>query len=128
MSSVPPPSQSGVPSSSNNNATYILLAIVLLLGVGGIVAYKFTSKTDNPAPAPTTSVASAPSVSSALPNTIMEDLPPPPPVVDAAAPTHTYTGPTTAGDPCAATACYGSVKQGSDTERGLQVLALQTRR
>jgi hypothetical protein len=126
MSSVPPPSQSGVPQSGGNNITYILLAVVLLLGIGGIVAWKLTSKPDAPPPpTPTASVASsAPATNQAL----IDEVPLPPPIIDAAAPVTTiYTG-GGGGDPCTYSVCNGNVPPGSDTERGLQVLARQTRR
>jgi hypothetical protein len=125
MSSVPPPSQSGVPSSGGNNVTYILLAVVLLLGIGGIAMWKLGSKPDVAPPPRPTVVASV--ASSAPSNPLIDEVPLPPPIVDAAPQTtHVYSG--NAGDPCLVSACNGNVASGSDTERGLQVLALQTRR
>ena len=123
MSSVPPPSQSGVPSG-NNNGIYIALAVLLLLGVGGIVAYKLKGDTtETPKPLPTATVTASTSATNAL----IDDVPPPPPVIDAGpAPTVIYTGP--AADPCTYNVCNGNVAAGGDTEHGLQALALRTRR
>jgi hypothetical protein len=124
MSSVPPPSQSGVPSG-NNNGIYIALALLLLLGVGGIVAYKLKGgTTETPKPLPTATVTASTSATNAL----IDDVPPPPPVIDAGpAPTVVYTG-GPAADPCTYNVCNGNVVAGGDTERGLQALALRTRR
>ncbi len=126
MSSVPPPSQSGVPPSGNNKM-YVVLVIVLLLGMGGIVAWKFAGGGDTPKPGPTVSVATVAS-SAPTANPALDDVPPPPPEIDAAAaPTVVYQG-GPAADPCTYNACNGNVATGSDTERGLQMLARQTRR
>ncbi len=124
MSSVPP-SQSGVPQSGNNKM-YIVLALVLLLGIGGIIAWKLSSGAGAaPKPGPTTSVATI--ASSAPTNPLIDDIPPPPPVIEAGpAPTVVYSG--GGGDPCSYNVCNGNVATGSDTERGLQMLARQTRR
>jgi hypothetical protein len=107
--------------------TYILLAVVLLLGIGGIVAWKLTAKPDT-APVPTATVST--SASTAPANTaLIDEVPLPPPIVDAApAPTQTFSGVGGGGDPCSYNACNGIVQPGSDTERGLQLLAHQTRR
>ena len=106
---------------------YIGLALVLLLGVGGIVAWKMTSKPPDPiatTPPPTGSVSAKPV------NTLIDEVPLPPPIIDAGpstAPTYTGGG-GGGGDVCAYNACGGNVAAGSDTERGLQMLARQTRR
>ena len=128
-SSAPPPSQSGIPSQGNNNVTYILLAIVLLLGIGGIVTWKLRS-TETPPPPPTQGpVASASASASAGPQSaILDDIPPPPPVEDSGPQARFSGGNSGPYDPCSATTCYGGVKPGSDTERGLAVLSMQTRR
>ena len=125
MSSVPPPSQSGAPPSGNNKM-YVALVIVLLLGIGGIVAYKFSGGS---ATQPTPSATVVASVASSAPtaNPAIDDVPPPPPEIEAGpAPTVVYSGGTV--DPCAYNTCNGNVSVGSDTERGLQMLARQTRR
>lgn len=125
MSSVPPPSQSGVPSG-NSNGIYIALAILLLLGIGGIVAYKMKGgheETQKPPPVTSTTA----SASAAPTNTLIDEVPLPPPVIDAGpSPTVVSTG--GGGDPCAYAVCNGNVAPGSDTEHGLQMLARQTRR
>ncbi len=126
MSSVPP-SQSGVPPSSGNNKMYIALALVLLLGIGGIIAWRFSGAGEGPKPGPTVSVATVASSAPAN-NALLDDIPPPPPVIEAGpAPTVVYSG-NGGGDPCSYNVCNGNVATGSDTERGLQMLARQTRR
>lgn len=125
MSSVPPPSQSGVPSSGGGNGTYIAIAVLLLLGIGGVLAWKLTSKP--PAPPPTPTVVASVASSAPVATNLIDEVPLPPPVVEAGAPTTTvtYVG---GGDPCAVSACNGNVASGSDAERGLAMLAHQTRR
>jgi len=125
MSSSSPPSQSGAPPSGGGNGTYIAVAVLLLLGIGGIVAWKLSSKP--PPPAPVAAVSASASASAAPTTALIDEVPLPPPEVDAApAPTTVkYIG---GGDPCAATACYGNVASGSDAERGLAMLAHSTRR
>ncbi len=126
MSSVPPPSQSGVPSG-NSNGIYIALAIVLLLGIGGIVAYKMKGGHDETPNKPNPVASASASASAAPTNALIDEVPLPPPVIDAGpAPTVQYTGP--AADPCSYAVCNGNVTTGSDTEHGLQMLARQTRR
>jgi hypothetical protein len=104
---------------------YIALAVLLLLGIGGIIAWKVTSKPPEvPRPIATTPVAS-----SAPTSALIDEIPLPPPIIDsglAVAPT--YTGGGGGGDPCTYSVCNGQVAPGSDTERGLQMLARQTRR
>lgn len=124
MSSVPPPSKSGVPSSGGNG-TYIAVAILLLLGIGGIVAWQLSKK---PAATPTPVATATPSASASAPvNTaLINEVPLPPPVEDAGPPPKiVYVG---GGDPCAVNTCNGNVASGSDSERALAMLARQTRR
>ena len=68
----------GVPQSGGNTK-YALVAIVLLLGVGGIFAWRsLTNRDETPAPVPT-----VPSTVASLappPNPKLDDIPPPPPV------------------------------------------------
>jgi hypothetical protein len=124
MSSVPPPSQSGAPSSGGNG-TYIAVAILLLLGIGGIVVWKFSSKSPPP-PKPVVASATVSASASAVSTALIDEVPLPPPVEEAGPPTTVkYVG---GGDPCAVKACYGNVPAGSDSERGLGLLAHQTRR
>ncbi len=122
MSSLPPPSHSGVPSQSSGNGKYIAIALLLLLGMGGIAFWKLRGQTTETPKPVTTVVASA---ASSVPNTaLIDDVPPPPPVVEAGidnAP-HSYV----AGNPCDVSSCNGTV--GQDTEGGLAMLARQTRR
>jgi len=126
MSSAPPPSQSGAPSSGGNGM-YIVVAILLLLGIGGIAVYKLTSKpTAAPQPVATGS-ATAPAASS-VSTALIDEVPLPPPEVDAAAAQPTIHYVSGGGDPCAVSACGGNVAPGSDAERGLAMLAHATRR
>jgi hypothetical protein len=106
---------------------YIALAVVLLLGIGGIVVWKVTSgTTEQPKPVATTSASA--SASAAPTNALIDEVPLPPPIIDAGpAPTVQYTG-GPAADPCTYSVCNGNVAAGSDTERGLQQLAMKTRR
>jgi hypothetical protein len=83
-----------------NNATYAIVAVVLLLGIVAVVAFRFCGKQPEPvavAP-PTATVTAAPPPS----NPKLDDIPPPPPppeVVDAAPATgqHMTTGGPPAG-------------------------------
>jgi hypothetical protein len=122
----PAPSQPP-PPAGNSNGMYIALAVVLLLGIGGIVVWKVTSgTTEQPKPVATTTASG--SASAAPTNALIDEVPLPPPVVDAGpAPTVQYTG-GPAADPCTYNVCNGNVASGSDTERGLQQLAMKTRR
>jgi hypothetical protein len=106
---------------------YIALAVVLLLGIGGIVVWKVTSNnTEQPKPVATGTTSA--SASAAPTNTLIDEIPLPPPVIDAGpAPTVVSTG-GGGGDPCSYNTCNGVVGTGSDTEHGLQMLARQTRR
>lgn len=122
----PAPSQPP-PPAGNSNGMYIALAVVLLLGIGGIVVWKVTSGTPEQ-PKPVATASASGSASSAPTNTLIDEVPLPPPVIDAG-PASTgvqYSGP--AADPCTYNVCNGNVAAGSDTERGLQQLAMKTRR
>ena len=106
---------------------YIAVAILLLLGIGGIIAWKLSQK-PTPTPPPVASVVPSASSSSPISTSIIDEVPLPPPVIDAGpAPTTTIVQ-NGGGDPCAVTYCGGNVAPGSDAERGLQLLAHQTRR
>jgi len=74
--SKPPPSL--VPPTHGGNGKYIAVALVLLLGIGGLVAWRVTQKPP-PTPTPVTVATSA----TALPPPKFDDVPPPPPVEDA---------------------------------------------
>ena len=79
MSSPPssPPSSrrpAGVPESGN--AKYAIVAVVLLLGAGGLYAWRSASSRVEPAPVPSAPVAD----STAPTNPKLEDIPPPAPV------------------------------------------------
>jgi hypothetical protein len=72
-SSGPPP---GVPNSGGN-AKYAIIALLLLLGIGGLVVLRsFGGSKPTPPPLPSVSVAQS---SEPPPNPKLEDIPPPPP-------------------------------------------------
>ena len=77
-SSGPP---AGIPGSSNN-AKYAVVAILLVIGIGAMVALRnFSDKSKAPAPLPAASVPLAPTPPA---NPKLEDIPPPPPPEDSA--------------------------------------------
>lgn len=120
MSTSKPP-LSSAPPAHGGNGKYIAVAVVLLLGMGGLVAWKLAQSTP-PTPTP---VATATSATAPPPPPKFDDIPPPPPTEDAGPATaSSYHGP--AIKPCDVTACGGSVTP--DTEASLGVLAKQTRR
>lgn len=115
MSTPPPPTGGG-------NGKYIAVAVVLLLGMGGLIVWRITSKPDAPTPNPTAVTTSAPTQP---PPPKFDDIPPPPAVEDAGPDTGpTYHGP--ALKPCEILACNGNMTP--DTEASLGMLARQTRR
>jgi hypothetical protein len=96
--------------------------VVLLLGMGGIAVWRFTSK---PTPDPTPIKLTASTATTAPVNTLIDDVPPPPPVEDAGPDSGSkYTGP--ALKACDIMACGGKIS--SDTEASLAMLARQTRK
>lgn len=103
MSNAPPPtSVPPNPPTSGGNRTYAILAVLLLLGMGGLLYFKF--KGDPPAPDTT------PTVPSAAPtfNRDEEDIPPPPePLPEAGPPDAGKLDKTGSGtsNGCAASAC-----------------------
>ena len=125
MSSVPPPSAPhGVPSSGGNGK-YIAVAVLLLLGMGAIAAWKFGSGGDTSKPQP--------SVTSTVPTTTIptghvDDVPPPPPTEDAGPDTGTKVVTNYGPGPnaCDVKTCNGTPTP--DMEGGLAMLARQTRR
>jgi outer membrane biosynthesis protein TonB len=125
MSSPPssPPSSrrpAGVPESGN--AKYAVVAVVLLLGAGGLYAWRSASnRVEPPAPIPSAPVADASSPT----NSKLEDIPPPPPaeeVPEAAPPPKVVYVP--AGG-CEAK-CAGTAPP--ELEQALQVRGSQARR
>jgi hypothetical protein len=123
MNSIPP-SAAGVPSSGNKN--YIIIALLLLLGVGGLGAWKFSQK-DPPPVAPVVTTVAAPATTK--PKVREEDLPPPPedPVPTATATAKGTAGPATngGGGGCPAS-CGGTV--GDDLRAALAMRGRQARR
>jgi hypothetical protein len=75
-SSRPP---AGLPDSSGN-AKYAIVAVVLLLGAGGLFAWRSLSSKDNTPPPPPLASASASASAQATTNPLLDDIPPPPPV------------------------------------------------
>ncbi len=126
MSSLPPPSSpQGVPQSGNGK--YIAVAVLLLLGMGGLLFWKFRGGDDPKPPPPPLPTAS---VSATQTSTGLADfVPPPPPEPDAgpdtgAKPVATNIGP--GPNPCDVKTCNGAATQ--DMENGLGLLGRQTRR
>lgn len=121
QSSQPP---SGVPESGGN-AKYAIAAVVLLVGAGGIFAWRSLSgRNQLPAPpivVPTASVASA----APIENPKLDDVPPPPPAEpEAGAPKVKYVYVNGGG-------CEGTCSQRNATpelSQALQVRAYQARR
>lgn len=125
MSSASPPSAPhGVPSSGGNGK-YIAIALLLLLGMGGILVWKFTG-TDPPPTTHPSATVSAPTTT--IQTSHVDDVPPPPPEEDSGPDTGskvvTNNGP--GPNPCDVKVCNGSST--SDMEGGLAMLARQTRR
>jgi len=83
--SAAPPSQApaGVPSG---NGKYIAVVLLLFLGIGGIVVWKFTGNDPNPNALAAPSGSLAAGSLSAPVNPKLDDVPPPPPPLPDAAP------------------------------------------
>lgn len=123
-SSVPP---AGIPSSGN--AKYAAVVVILLLGMGAILLWKFVlSKPDQPVAKPTPSVAPpAASPSADIPDSKLNAVPPPPPIASSA-PSATPKGPGVAvpGNFGCDAKCTGSAP--GDLASSLQVRASMARR
>jgi hypothetical protein len=124
MMSKPPPSSvapAGVPSG---NGKYIALVVLLLLGVGGVVAWKVLAK-DPPA-----TVMNLPSASVSVPPVRPhdDDIPPPPPPEPSAsaAPTAHPNVNYVASNGCEAKTCNG--KNSPDLEAALSARARASKR
>jgi len=124
MTSIPPPSQTGVPVSGGNG-TYIAVGALLIAGIIALVAFKSCSGPDTK---PIAMVPdAAPSAKPTVDTTRFDDVPPPPAPEDASvAPvtTHYVTGP--AMNVCDVKACGGITS--TELENGLNMVARQTRR
>lgn len=123
MSSLPPPSQTGVPQGGNGK--YIAVALLLLLGIGGLVVFKMRG-TDDPVKPPVTPSAQPSNTGSPISQRI-DDVPPPPPDdagVDAG-PVHVVVLNGNA-NVCDVKVCNGATSQ--ELENGLNMIARQTRR
>lgn len=117
MSASTPP-----PPASSGHGKFIAVAVLLLLGIAFIVAWRFL---DVPSSGPTARVDAASSATVAPIDTRVDDVPPPPPVEDAGPDSGTrFVGP--AVRPCDVTACSGKIS--ADTEASLAMLARQTRK
>ena len=114
-----PPSMRVPPK--NNNGPALLLLGVFALGVVGLIFYKQCGSKEDVAPIPV-----ATSTASAAPSGTLQvdDLPPPPVIEDATAPTSTKA--TTASDPCGVKSCNGTTT--SELESALAFRAKQAHR
>jgi hypothetical protein len=74
-STPPPSSPAGVPQAGN--AKYAIVAILLVLGMGGLFAWK--SMSSQPPPPPPIVVMPSASTTAATTNAKLDDIPPPPP-------------------------------------------------
>jgi len=122
MTSIPPPSQAGVPQGGNGK--YIAVGALLIAGIIGLVAFKSCSGGD---PKPIAMVPdAAPSTKPTVDTSRFDDVPPPPTPEDASvAPvtTHYISGPV---NYCDVKACNGTTT--TELENGLNMVARQTRR
>lgn len=115
----------GVPNSSGN-AKYAIVAVVLLLGAGGLFAWRSMSSKDTPPPPPPVPSVS-PSASTATTNPLLDDIPPPPPAdttPEAGKASPTYVAPAGGGCDSKCSMAYAS----NDLTSALQVRAAQARR
>jgi hypothetical protein len=116
----PPSAPAGVPPSGNGK--YIVIALLLLGGIGGIIAWKMSQKPPEP-PIVTQIVDAGPPPK---PKNTDDDIPLPPPVEDAgtdAGKKIVYTG---TASQCDAKKCTGTV--GSELEQTLAFRAKQAHR
>lgn len=114
-STAPPPAPSG-------HGKFIAVAVLLLLGIGLLAAWRFLNVSPS---GPTAKADAAPTATVAPIDTRVDDVPPPPPPEDAGPDTGTrFVGP--AVRPCDVTACGGRIS--ADTEASLAMLARQTRK
>jgi hypothetical protein len=126
MSSLPPASTpQGVPSGGNGK--YIAIALILLLGMGGLLFWRLRTP-DEPVKPPVIPTAS---VSATQTSTGLVDfVPPPPDEPDSGPDTGVKVASTATGgpgpNPCDVKTCNGSPT--TDMENGLGLLGRQTRR
>ncbi len=115
-----PPSMR-VPPKNNNGSTLLLLA-VFGVGIVALIFYKTCAGKEEGTPIPVTTATASVAPSNSIQ---VDDLPPPPVIEDATAPTSTK--PTTAFDPCAVKSC-GSGTTTSELESALAFRAKQAHR
>jgi hypothetical protein len=123
MNSIPP-SAAGVPAGNNNK--YIIIALLLLLGVGGLVAWK-VSKPD--APVTVTTIIAPVVTGTAKPAIHDDDIPAPetvPTAVASVAPKASGTAPAGGGGNGCPASCNGSV--GDDLKAALALRGRQARK
>ena len=124
----PPPSQppTGIPASAGN-ARYALVAVLLLLGVAGLFAWRScSSKPEASLPPPPPPSASAEAIAT---NALLDDIPPPPPA-DTSPEAGKPAGVATRGGGGFTGGCEGKCVGSAPPELGqaLQVRANQARR
>ena len=119
MNSIPP-SAAGVPSSGNGK--YAIIALLLVGGIGGLAAWKFTKKD----PAAIVTTVTAPET--AKPIVRDDDMAPPPEAITAAtaAPTAKATATGGGGGTGCPSSCGGSA--GSDLQAALALRGRQARK
>ncbi len=123
MSSIPPPSQAGVPTGGNGK--YIAVGLLLLVGIVSLVLFK-TCSSPEPVKLITTATAT-PSMSSPITSHLIDDVPPPPPEDSGIAPPPTVRIVTVnTVNACDVKTCNGTTS--TDLENGLNMIARQTRR
>lgn len=128
--SSPPSAPAGVPSGGNG--TYIAVAVLLLLGIGGLVVWKFVLSKPDPSAGLTAPSGSLGSPTITAPtNPKLDDVPPPPPPVPdsgtpEAGPKPTGTGGVVTGSNGCDAKCTGATPP--DLASALQSRAAQARR
>jgi len=111
------------PPPSGGNAKYLVVGVLLLLGMVGLLVWKFRGEEPPKPPLPT------PSPIPTQQESKLDEIPPPPPIEDAGPETGPATASTKGGaawDPCAVKTCNGAVTD--ELQKALATRARQARR